>query len=172
MFEKYTYKQKLLALMAIFVLMAATAYKRSYRNLFELYFQNAELKAKAVDIKKKSAEFARIRKDKQTFDALLGSEKGSKELVQQNIMAFTSRRGGVSIQELAPIHSFSTEDYQANTNQLDVTGSLDGMLRLAYGFETDFRDSRLFALHFYKTKFNMRETLHLKLFFQNYESNK
>jgi len=174
MFEKYSYKQKCLALAVLFVLLSVTAYKRSFSTLFEVMAEYRSLSAKAEDVGRKSQNTGRLTREIEWFDKVIGKEDVSKEQVQQGIVGFASQKqAGVSINDLQPIHLFSDENYNIITNQLDLTGKTGQLLALSYDFEKEFLLSRPVSMKYYMAKKNNKsEVLHLKIIFQNYENTK
>lgn len=173
MFDNYSYKKKCIALGAIFVMLSATAYKRSFKGLFEVIAENQKLLNKSDEYGSKSKNYDGLLKDITILDNLIGKEGITKEEVQQNIVSFTgSRHPEVSISDLQPIHVFLDENYKITTNQLDLTGTANQLLKVAYDFERTFKFSRIVSMNFYTLKNNKSEVLHLKIIFQNYENNK
>lgn len=174
MFEKYSYKQKNYALIILFFMLSITAYKRSFHDLFEVITTYKNTSKKAEDINKKTKNMDRLIKDVTYLDKIIGKEGITKEMVQQGIVSFASKNAPeVSISDLQPIHDYHEDDYRIITNQLDVTGNTDQLLKLAYDFEKKFNLSRIVSMNFYTTKNNNKsEVLHLKMIFQNYENNK
>ncbi|RYG54870.1 MAG: hypothetical protein EOO01_00195 [Chitinophagaceae bacterium] len=174
MFEQYSYKTKFSALALVFCMLCVAAYKRSFHTLIEVVGENRQLSDTAADINLKSGNAGTLMAEIANLDKALGKEGATKEIVQQEIISFVTRRhAGVSINEVQPIHVFSDESYTAVTNQLDVTGTADRLLRLAYDFEKNFSLSKITSMDFYTVKKNDKtESLHLKIIFQNYEGNK
>jgi hypothetical protein len=173
MFEKYSYKQKCIALAVIFVMLSVTAYKRSFSALFEVIGEYRELSAKSEDIRKKSKNLKSLEREIAWLDNEIGKGGVTKQVVQQGIVGFAAEKhSGVSINGLEPIHAFSDGNYNIITNQLDVTGKVNELLRLGYDFEKSFTLSRPVSMNFYKEKKNNQsDVLHLKIIFQNYENN-
>lgn len=174
MFNQYTFKQKFTALLVLFVLLGITAYKRSFSQLIQTYKEHQQLSEKMNDFNSKSGKMDALVKDVALMDRVIGKAGASKEVIQQEIMRFASEKHPqVSISELQPIHVFSDDDYQIVTNQLDVTGNANQLIKLAYDFEKEFTFSRIVSMQYYTTKKNNKtEVLHLKMIFQNYENNK
>lgn len=174
MFENYSYKQKCGALIVIFIMLSVTAYKRSFSSLFQVVKEYKELSARVGDINKKAKNADELRREIAYLDQMLGKEGATKEMVQQGMVSFaTQSQPHVSINELAPIHSFADENYTVYTNQLDVVGNTNQLLQMAYDFEKKYDYSRMVGMKFFATKKNNKEeVLHLKMIFQNYENNK
>jgi Tfp pilus assembly protein PilO len=174
MFENYSYKQKFHALIVLFFMLSIAAYKRSFHTLLDVVTEYQIVSKKADDINKKSKNTDALNKDIAYLDKIMGKEGISKEMVQQGIVSFASDNSrGISINDLKPIHDFSEDNYHIITNQLDVTGNTNQLLKLTYDFEKKFNLSRIVSMNFYTTKKNNKsEVLHLKMIFQNYENNK
>ncbi|MCV9932939.1 hypothetical protein OIU80_11670 [Flavobacterium sp. LS1R47] len=174
MFEKYSYKQKIHALIVLFFMLSIVAYKRSFHNLFEVITTYKTTSKKADDINTKTKNIDSLIKDVAYLDKIIGKEGITKEIVQLGIVSFASKNAPeVSISDLQPIHDYPEDDYHIITNQLDITGNADQLLKLAYDFEKKFNLSRIVSMNFYITKKNNKsEVLHLKMIFQNYENNK
>lgn len=173
MFEQYSYKQKCIALIVLFCLLSATAWKRSFGPLYQLIVENRNLAAENRNVNKKTGSFAELTADNQKLDRIIGKEGVSKEKIQQEIVNFVEQNSDASINELQPVHTFSDANFRIVTNQLDITGNANSLLRLGYDFEKNFRYSRVVSLNFYTTqKNNDTKQLHLKIIFQNYENNK
>jgi hypothetical protein len=174
MFNQYTYKQKCFALIVIFIMLSITAYKRSFSTLFQVISEHNDMSSKINQASKKSKSATLLVEEIERLDKMLGKEGVSKEVVQQEIVSFaTVSNSKVSISDLQPIHTFLDENYAINTNQLDLTGNANELLRLGYDFEKQFSFSKVVNMNFYTIKNNNKsDVLHLKMIFQNYENNK
>jgi Tfp pilus assembly protein PilO len=171
MFEQYSYKKKFMALVLIFVMLSITAYKRSFSTLFQTISEYKVLSSKTDELNKKANNANGLIKDVAYLDKIMGKEGTTKEMIQQGIVSFASENhNGISIHDVQPIHVFSDENYTTITNQLDITGSANQLLKLSYDFEKIFDLSRITSMNFYTIKNNNKsEVLHLKMIFQNYE---
>ncbi len=174
MFNQYSYKKKCVALLGIFVILSITAYKRSFSTLIAMISEHKTLSKKIVDLNKKTNNRDKLTKEIAYLDKITGKAGTTKEMVQQGIVSFVSEKHSkVSINELKSIHIFYDTNYTLITNQLDVTGGVNQLMELAYDFEKNFSFSRIVSMNFYSIKKNnITEVLHLKMIFQNYESNK
>lgn len=171
MFENYSFKKKFIALLILFLMLAITAYKRSFKMLFEVIEENKELSATSQDYSNKSSSLGKLVKEISYLDKTIGKQGSTKEKVQQGIVSFAlDKNSEISISDLQPIHLFSDTNYEIITNQLDVTGNTNQLLELGYDFEKEFINSRISSMQFYTTKKNDKtDLLHLKILFQNYE---
>ena len=173
MFESYSYKKKFIALILIFCMLSVAAYRRSFKSLIEAYKENRELKELSNSIKSKTDNIDGLRNKVYQYDKFLGNQNVSNDVIQQEIIAFSTSHKGISIHKLETTHIFEKENYRILTNQLDVIGNINELLKLTYDFETKFGFSRVISVNFYvKKKSNSSEELHLKIIFQNYENNK
>lgn len=173
MFEKYTYKQKCMALAVVFCMLSIAAYKRSFSTLFQVISEYNISSKKVADFEAKTKNSASLAKEIDYLNKTIGKEGVSKEEVQQEIISFASNHPAISINDLQPIHIFENENYRAITNQLDVTGNSNSLLALGYDFEKKFNFSRIVSMKYYTTKKNNKsDALHLKILFQNYENTK
>jgi hypothetical protein len=173
MFENYTFKKKFIALILVIFLLSLTAYKRSFKQLLEVYNENIDLKELSNNIKSKTNDIDKLRNKVTQFDKFLGNQNVSNDVIQQEIISFSTLHKGVSISELTSTHVFENENYKVLTNQLDVIGNANELLKLIYNFETNFNFSRIISTNLYtKKKNNSNHELHLRIIFQNYESNK
>lgn len=174
MFENYSYKKKITALIVVFFMLLITAYKRSFHTLFQVINEHNKLSEKVDDINKKANNTDVLKKEIGYLDKVIGKVGITKEMAQQGIVSFaTKKHSQISINDLQPIHVFSDDNYTVITNQLDATGTSNKLLELAYDFEKEFDYSRVVSLKFYTIKKNNKlEILHLKMIFQNYENNK
>lgn len=172
-FEKYTYKTKVKALAVLFVLLSYTSYKRSFTSLISLIRENKELNEKANKVNNKPNDINNLNDQLMLLDRMIGGEVNNKEEIQHNIINFISRYSqDISIYNLDQMHEFEDSNYKIYTNQVDVTGEINHLLKLSYDFEKNFSSSKLISVNFYTQKENNKtDVLHLKMIFQNYENN-
>jgi hypothetical protein len=170
MFEQYTYKQKFMALLIVFVMLSITAYKRSFSTLFQVMKENRELNNQVNQLANKAKNSDKLIEEVAALDKLIGKEGMQSQEVQQQIVNFATKNANVSISDLQPIHIADDGNYVISTNQIDVTGNVNQLLQTSYAFEQKFEWSRLASVNFYTIKKNNKpEALHLKMIFQNYE---
>lgn len=171
MFNQYTYKQKFKALLLLFVLLLITAYKRSFSPLITSYNEYHSLAQKTAEFESKSKELHKLTTEVATLDQVLGKGGQSKEIIQQEIVNFiANKHPEVTIDNIQPIHTFRDNNFTTITNQIDLTGNTNQLLKTVYDFEKEFDISKIVSLQFYTLKKNDKEEkLHLKLIFQNYE---
>lgn len=171
MFDNYSYKIKFKALLVIFCMLCITSYKRSFSTLKEVIYENRELTSKHEKLYNESGDLVALKSEIASIDKVIGKEGINKEKIQQDILAFTSHYN-VSVYNLRSIHEFVDLSHKIYTNEIDITGSLNQLLKLSYDFEKAIDYSRLVSVNFYTLKKdNKADVLHLKMIFQNYENN-
>lgn len=174
MFNQYTYKTKFKFLMVFFVILSITAYKRSFNNLLLLYRENSTLREKKALMNNQTPNIKALQQEVASLDNMIGKPGVEKEKTQQKLIDFMVKNSSeVAISDLQTIHDFIYDDYQVYTYQIDLIGSYNQLVNLTYKFEKQFNYSKIISLTFYtEKKDTKKETLHLKLIFQNYESTK
>ncbi len=174
MFEQYSYKFKLKALVFIFVLLSITAYKRSFRPLINVINEYVELNKKSKPGVLETVNLNSLQQDIVHLNKLIGKGGYEKEKIQNEIIGFVSTYGKeVSLNHLKSIHEFSDESYHIYSYQLDLVGDVNGLLGVLYEFEKAFSYSKVVSSTFYTLKQNTKKnTLHLSIIFQNYENKK
>lgn len=172
MFEKYSYKVKFQALIVLFLMLSVAAYRRSFSTLINLVKENAQLSEKVENSSGAGTDIKKIQAELEAIDKVIGKTGADKEKIQQDIVSFATLHQGISINDMQAIHQFAGEGHIAYTNRLDVTGSFNELLNLAYEFEKNFTYSRLVNVNFYTVRKNNKpDVLHLKMIFQNYDKN-
>lgn len=174
MFNNYSFKIKLKALLVLFVMLSIAAYRRSYSSLIDSFQENKALSEKVLLMKSKTTNLDKLRYEISSLDKVIGKEGVSREKVQQEIVGFITAQGrSIQINDLKTIHEFVEENYNIYTYQLDLLGNYNELAFLAYSFEKKFENSKIVSLKFYVDKKNNKsEVLHLKMIFQNYENTK
>lgn len=173
MFNQYSYKQKFIALVVVFLMLVVASYRRSFSVLFQVIKENKELTSNINQLTIKEKGYAKLEAEVANLDKIIGKEGMSSEEVQQQIVNFATNKADVSISDLQAIHIADDENYIISTNQIDVTGNVNQLLQLGYSFEKNFDVSRLTSMNFYTAKKNNKvDKLHLKMIFQNYDSTK
>ena len=169
-FEQYSYKTKFKALFVIFIMLGISAYKRSFSNLINVINENKELNKKIVLLDKKAKDVEKLTTELSAMDKVIGKGGFDKEKIQQSIIQFAASYN-VSVNDLQPIHIFNGETYTIYTNQIDLTGNINELLKIAYDYEKKFMYSKPVSINFYTIRKNNKpDLLHLKIIFQNYEN--
>jgi hypothetical protein len=142
--------------------------------MLDVLDQHRELSNQAQLIGSKAGNMGKLKAEIDRLDKVIGKKGVTGDMVQQGIVSFSATKHPVvSLNELSPMHLYSDENFNITTSQVDLTGGVNQLLDLGYDFEKNFNTSKITSMRFYTTgKNNVTETLHLKLIFQNYESNK
>lgn len=169
-FEQYSYKTKFKALFIIFIMLGIAGYKRSFSNLINVINENKELNKKVVLLDKKAKDVEKLTAELSAMDNVIGKGGFDKEKIQQSIIQFAGSYN-VSVYDLQPIHIFNGDSYTIYTNQIDLTGNINELLKIAYDYEKNFTYSKPVSISFYTIRKNNKpDALHLKIIFQNYEN--
>lgn len=174
LFEKYSYKQKNLALLVLGVLLFAVSYKRSFRNTIETHSYLAELEQKKAEAEASQSTIQRLQLEISTVNRLLGKENVSIERVQQGFLNFFAMKSsGLSVQQIEEVYTFDHPDFSINTFRIDIKGDYLHQLRFIHKLEKEFEDARLIHTHF-ETKKDLvsgKSDLIATLLLQNYVQN-
>lgn len=174
MFDKLTFKQKLIALAVVAIMLGLVAYKRSFKLTIEAYSNYNELSKKVDYINQSSSNITELDNEINFYNALLGDEEIEPEFVQQEILSFVSEKAkGVKVFKLEEIHEANQKKIIVYTNQLTLQGSFNDLLTTIYEFEKDFSFSRVANVSFYKKKESKTKEvkLYANILFQNYKMN-
>lgn len=149
LFEKYSYKQKNLALLVIGVLLFAVAYKRSFRTTIETRAYIAELEIKKAEAEQSQHTIRSLQSEISIVTKLLGKENVSIEKVQQGFLNFFARKSrGLAVQQIEEVYTFDHPDFSINTFRIDIKGDFIGQLKFINELEKHFEDARLIHTHF------------------------
>lgn len=174
LFEKYSYKQKNLALLVIGVLLFAVAYKRSFSTTIETNAYISELELKKAEAESSQTAIRNLQLEIATVNKLLGRENVSIEQVQQGFLNFFARKSkNLSVQQIEEVYTFDHPDFSINTFRIDIKGDFIEQLRFIHALEKDFEDARLIHTHF-ETKKDLisgKSDLISTLLLQNYVQN-
>src|SRR5690606_3933449 len=172
-FEQYSYKQKFFALLVLSVIMAITAYKRSFKNSLYLLKENKELKQKIELVNEKSGELQNLNMEIKTIDSFMGKENVDMTKVRQEILNFlaNSKNTNILVTSFPSPHTYSDQNYTIYSNVLEISGTFNELLETAYEFEKYFTYSKVVSTEFFTVKKGSdKKELHLIIIFQNYEN--
>lgn len=174
LFDKYSYKQKNLALLVLAVLLFAVAYKRSFRTTIETRAFIEELQLKKAAAESSQTAIQQLQLEIATVNRLLGRENVSIERVQQGFLNFFALKShGLSVQQIEEVYTFDHPDFSINTFRIDIKGDYLSQLQFIHALEKDFDDARLIHTHF-ETKKDLvsgKSDLISTLLLQNYVQN-
>ena len=171
MFDKLTYKQKLIGLIVIAILLFVTANKRSFSVTKQAYHQVKDLKSKLSYVNETTASVSQMQAELQLYDKVIGVQGVEPEEIQQKILDFSTRFDAIKVYSIEEIHVAEGNGFMIMTNQLTVEGSFNALSEMMYEFEKEFQFSNIVSMSFIKEKAyqTQREKLRAKVIFQNYE---
>lgn len=171
LFEKYSYKQKNLALLIIAVLLFAVSYKRAFSKTIETNSYISELELKKQEALNSQEEIRLLQKQVAQLNKLLGKENVSVEEVQQGFLNFLARKSPkISVKQIDEVYSFEHPDFKINTFKIELKGDFISILKFIYELEQSFDDARLihFQMSSEKDAVTNKTDLTTTLLIQNY----
>ncbi|WP_159025829.1 hypothetical protein [Aquimarina sp. Aq78] len=173
MFANLTYKQKLIGLIAIGILLFMAANKRSFKITRQAYDQVQELEDKLEYVNSSTTDVTQTQVELKFYDKIIGKQGIEPEEIQQQILDFTSSYDNVYVFNLDEIHIAESNGFNVISNQLTLEGDFNALLEIVYAFEREFKFSNIVSISFTKEKeFQTRKNkLRVKIIFQNYEKN-
>ena len=174
MFEKYSYKTKLIALAVIFVLLFLAAYKRSFSLTFGLIDEVERLEKQLDLAQNANYEINQLKLDLNELNQAIGKENLDADLVQQRILdeiSDYSNTANIRIYGISETHKYSTSDFEVFSNETIVEGDFISILKLIHSFENEIEYARVASCEFYteknfKTK---KKQLYAKLYLQHFK---
>lgn len=149
LFDKYSYKQKNLALLVLGVLLFAVSYKRSFKTTIETTSYISELNDKQAEAELSNQSIRRLQLEIATVNRLLGKENISIERIQQGFLNFFARySSGLSVQQIEEVYTYDHPDFSINTFRIDIKGNFISQLRFMNALERNFDEARLIHTHF------------------------
>lgn len=174
LFEKYSYKQKNLALLVIGVLLFAAAYKRSFSTTIETRSYISELELKKAEAENSMLTIRTLQTQIASINKMLGKENVAIEQVQQDFLNFfAGHSSGLSVQQIEEVYTFDHPDFSINTFRIDIKGDYLSQLRFIHALEKSFDDARLIHTRFETQKdlVSGKSDLISTLLLQNYVQN-
>lgn len=173
-FDKYSYKQKNLALLVLGVLLFAAAYKRSFRTTIDTTTYISELSDKKAEAELSQQTIQNLQLEIATVNGILGKENVSIEQVQQGFLNFFAlQSSGLSVQQIEEVYTFDHPDFSINTFRIDIEGNFIQQLLFIHKLEKQFQEARLIHTHFETKKdpASSKSNLITTLLLQNYTRN-
>lgn len=171
LFEKYSYKQKNLALLIIAVLLFAVSYKRAFSKTIETNNYINELEIKKQEALNSQKEIRLLQKNVARLNKLLGKENVSVEEVQQGFLNFLAKKSSnIQVKQIDEVYGFEHPDFKINTFKIELRGDFISVLKFIYELERSFEDARLihFLMSAEKDPVTNKTDLTTTLLIQNY----
>ncbi|GAA4272063.1 hypothetical protein U6A24_11190 [Aquimarina gracilis] len=171
MFANLTYKQKLLGLVVLGVLLFFAANKRSFKITKQAYNQVKQLEDKLNYVNASTTDIGETQAELSFYDKIIGKQGVEPEEIQQEILDFATQYDQVLVYNLDEIHLAESNGFSIISNQLTLEGDFNALLEVVYAFEKEFKFSNIVSVSFVKEKeYQTRKNkLRVKIIFQNYE---
>lgn len=175
MFNNLTYKTKFIAVIVGFILVVLACYKKTYKHMFAAKKELNTVEQKLVNTDDSYSIVSNLKYDITQLDNLIGGQTKNPQFVQQDILDFISKTNyKVDIVSIEDMHIYEGEEFNVFTNQIEVEGSYEALVKLLHQIETYFKNSRVTNTSFYSRKNykTKRKQLFLKIILRNYEKAK
>lgn len=171
MFSQYTYKQKFFGLIVLFVLLLLVANKKSFSITKTRYNEVKEIEKKLLFVNNTNQDILSLTKEIAYLDDVIGKQGIPPDIVQQEILDFTSAYQQVKLVTIDEIHYAQGNGFDIFSNRLVLEGTFNSLSAIVYDFEKRFKQSRLVSINYEKIKNynNRKDKLQVSIIFQNYE---
>lgn len=174
MFDKYTYKTKLIALGVVFILLLLASYKRSFSLSFGLQDEISRLDKQLELAQNANYEINQLRLELNQLNQTIGQENLNSDLVQQKILdevSDYSENENIRIHGISETHQYATNDFDVFSNETIVEGDFISILKLINQFENNVEFSRIASCALYSEKdFKTKKIqLYAKLYLQHFK---
>lgn len=172
MFKNITYKKKFIFIIVGFVLLGLAAYKKNFKNIFEVRSQISSITQKLNEVDGSHNQIFFLKNEVAQLNDMIGGQTKNPELVQQLILDFISNSNvKVNIHKIEDTHLYNDGEFNIFTNTIQIEGDYKSLLELLYLVEKDFAYSKVVSaeLSTEKNYRNNSKKLYLKLILQNYE---
>lgn len=174
MFDKYSYKTKLIALGVIFVLLFLASYKRSLSLSLGLVDEIERLDQQMQMAENANFEINELRLELKELNQTIGQENLNSDQVQQKILDEVSdfaESENIRIHGISETHQYATNDFDVFSNETIVEGDFISILKLINLFENNIEYSRIASCSMYSEKdFKTKKIqLYAKLYLQHFK---
>ena len=173
MFEQIKYKEKRLIILIIFVLLFFATYKKLYKHTFNTINTYKTLKSKRLDSVQLKNNIVLIKQELEDINRVMGNNEDD-DLIQQNILSFASKITDslkIKIVSLSKQHKYKINNVNIYSNFLVIEGRYNNLLKTIYGFEKEFKSSKINSVNLYTKKnyITRKNKLYAKILFQNFK---
>ena len=172
MFNNLTYKQKFLATLLGFVLLFMASYKKTLKHTLTAKKQLHNVEAKLLDINSSYSDIYALKNEVKVLDNIIGGYTLDPGQVQQKILDFiTKKNSDTNVVSIEDVHLYNNKEFLVYTNQIELEGSYDSLIKMLYEIEKKLKDSKVVSSEMYSKKEYRTNTtkLFLKIILQNYE---
>ena len=171
LFQKYTYRQKKLSLVVVFVLLAAVSYKRSFSVTLEQLALNNELQVKRAEAETSIDRLKTKQNELKLINQIVGQENVPNEKVQQKFLSFFDKNNNnLTVELMEEVYTFDHPDYTINTNLITIKGDYVNTVKFIYKLEKQFSFARIVSanLELKTNRFLQKSELHSTILLQNF----
>jgi hypothetical protein len=171
LFEKYTYRQRKIAVLAIFLLLCVASYKRTFSVTLDLINLREELTQKKHEAENSGVTLKRKQEELIKINNLIGEENVPNDRVQHGFLTFVDNsKTSLIVEEVEEVYRFNHPDFVINTNEITLKGNYRSMVRFLYNFEKNFDLARLVSVQIFVKKNREKKIneLFLKVLVQNF----
>ncbi|MDO5981439.1 hypothetical protein [Flavivirga spongiicola] len=151
------------------------SYKKTFKHTLAAKKELNHVKQKLANTDHSFNSLYTLKNDIKVLDKLIGGRSLNPIHVQQKILDFISKTDLIiNIVSIEDVHVFADKEFLIYSNQIEIEGTYEALIKLLYETEKNFKDSRVVSSEFYSKK-NYRtnkQTLYLKIILQNYEKAK
>lgn len=172
-FDKYTYKQKFLALCVICLLLLAATYKRVFKTTLDLQTYIQELQFKKEGLINLASDIRLERNQIFKLNKLLGKQNVTIDKVQKDFLTFfEAQSADLLVYQMDEVIRFEHPDFIIHTHRIVLRGGFLPMLKFIDKLEKEFDLARLTTISIEKVKIDQeeKEYLYTTLLLQNYEN--
>lgn len=175
MFKEIPYKKKFIYAAVLFLLLFFALYKKNFSEIIVLKEEVGKLEKLETTYSDEPSRIALLQQEVNILDRSIGGTKTNPGKIQKALLEFVSdQKFAIDVVAVKEIHRSQKGGFVIYTNQLTAEGKYQNLIKLLYGLEKDFNQSKLVNIKFFTEKdySNNNKTLYLTLIFQNYEHQK
>lgn len=171
MFNQYTYKQKVFALIAIGLLLAFVTYKRAIANTLQLLNNIALVEDQLSKVENADSKKNQLTSELISIEKMIGIEGLDKDEVQLSLIDAVSNANNVELYQFPTSHQNIENEVKTTTYRVTITGEYWDILVFIYNLETTLTKSRIVSITLEKRKSLQSRKMELygTIYFQNYE---
>ncbi len=175
MFKNLTYKRKFFLTVLGFVLLLMASYNKTYKHTLAAKKELSEVRKKLENTEHSTNSLNVLKNDIKSLDKLIGGHSLDPVHVQQKLLDFIAKTNlNIDIVSIENVHVFTDKEFLIYSNQIELEGAYEELIKLLYETEKKFSGSRVVSAKFYSKKNykTRKQTLFLKIVLQNYEKAK
>lgn len=171
MFNKYSYKQKLYALIAIGLLLAIVTYRRAISQTLQVRQNIESVNEQLSKIENADQKKQMIVNELSHIENMIGISGVDNNELQLDLINAVSQHDDIELYQFPTSHNAVNSEVQITTFRITVKGSYWNLMSFIYDLEKEIEKARVVSVSFEKKKsIQTREIeLYATIYFQNYE---